>query len=132
MGEGNPPLLLEAISLGVDMFDSRFPTKNARHGTIFTTKGILRLMNKKHEFSKLPLDSECDCFACKNYTRSYIRYQLRMEEAVGYRLASYHNLYYLQRLMDQSREAIKKGNFSSLKKKVQKAYKNSEVKNTSL
>lgn len=122
MGEGNPALLLEAISLGVDMFDSRFPTQNARHGTLFTSKGILRLFNKKHETSSLPLDSQCGCFVCKNYTRAYVRYQLKMEEGNGYRLASYHNLYYLQRLMEQARVAIKSGNFSELRNKIRKVY----------
>ncbi len=123
MGAGNPPELLESISRGIDMFDSRFPTKNARHGYLFTSKGILRLLNKKHEASKLPIDKNCDCFVCKNYTRAYIRYQLKMEEGVGYRLASYHNLYYLQRLMEKSRAAIKKGKFKEFKKKIIELYK---------
>lgn len=123
MGAGNPIELLEAISRGVDMFDSRFPTKNARHGTLFTSKGILRLTNKKFETSKLPIDKNCDCFVCKNYTRSYIRYQLRMEEGVGYRLATYHNLYYLQRLMEKVREAIRSGKFESFFKKFKKEFR---------
>lgn len=127
MGAGNPPELVEAISRGIDMFDSRFPTKNARHGTLFTSKGVLRLCNKKHEASKLPIDPSCDCFVCKNYTRSYIRYQLKMEEGVGYRLASYHNLYYLQRLMEKSRVAIKKGKFKEFKDKIKKEYKKTEI-----
>lgn len=122
MGAGNPPELLEAISRGVDMFDSRFPTKNARHGYLFTSQGVLRIFNKEHESSHLPIDKECSCFVCKNYTRSYVRYQLRMEEGVGYRLASYHNLFYLQRLMDRVREAIKKHRFLEFKKKILRIY----------
>ncbi len=128
MGAGNPPELIEAISRGVDMFDSRFPTKNARHGTLFTSKGVLRLLNKKHESSKLPIDNECDCFVCKHYTRAYLRYQLKMEEGVGYRLATYHNLYYLQQLMEQARKAIKAGKFGEFRSKVVKVYRRSEVK----
>lgn len=128
MGAGNPPELIEAISRGVDMFDSRFPTKNARHGTLFTSKGVLRLMNKKYEASKLPIDAKCDCFVCKNYTRSYIRYQLKMEEGVGFRLATYHNLHYLQRLMEQARDAIKNGKFPEFRKKIVKIYKRTESK----
>jgi queuine tRNA-ribosyltransferase len=127
MGAGNPPELLEAISRGIDMFDSRFPTKNARHGTLFTSRGVLRLLNKKHESSKLPIDPSCSWFVCKNYTRSYIRYQLKMEEGVGYRLASYHNLYYLQRLMEKSREAIKKGKFKKFMNKIKREYRKTEV-----
>jgi len=128
MGAGNPPELLEAISRGVDMFDSRFPTKNARHGYLFTSKGIIRIGNKKHISSKKPIDENCDCFVCKNYTRSYIRYQLRMEEAVGYRLASYHNIYYLQRLMEQVREAIKAGKFQQFKNKLINIYNKADRK----
>ncbi len=123
MGAGNPPELLEAISRGVDMFDSRFPTKNARHGYLFTSRGVLRLLNKKHEASSEPIDKNCDCFVCKNYTRAYIRYQLKMEEGVGYRLATYHNLYYLQRLMEQARCEIRRGKFKEFKKKIIKIYK---------
>jgi len=124
MGAGDPVELVEAVSRGVDMFDSRFPTKNARRGTIFTWKGRLRLMQSKHQFSKKPLDEECDCFVCKDYSRAHLRHLLRQEEGVGYRLASYHNLYFLQRLMDKSREAIKKGKFREFMTSFKKKYKN--------
>lgn len=126
MGAGNPLELLEAISRGVDMFDSRFPTQNARHSTILTSKGKLRISRKQYELDKKPLDENCDCFVCKNYTRAYIRYQLQQEEAVGMRLATFHNLYYLQNLMQQSREAIKKGKFLEFKNKVKKTYEKAE------
>lgn len=121
MGAGNPPEILEAISLGVDMFDSRFPTKCARHGTIFTSKGRLRLLRKSHETDLKPLDEHCNCFVCKNYSRAYIRYQLKQEEAVGMRLASFHNLYYLQNLIKEAKKAIKKNKFKELKERI-KAY----------
>lgn len=123
MGAGNPPEVLEAISLGADMFDSRFPTKCARHGTIFTSKGRLRLMRQEHEFDKKPLDENCKCFVCKNYTRAYIRYQLKQKEAVGYRLASFHNLFYMQTLIKEAKKAIKGGKFKVLVKKVKELYK---------
>ena len=128
MGVGNPIELLEAISLGVDMFDSRFPTHNARHGTLFTSQGKLRIFQKQHELSKLPIDKNCNCFVCKyrKYTRAYIRYQLSQGEAVGMRLATYHNLYYLMNLIKQSREAIKKGKFKSFKDKIQRIYEKAE------
>jgi len=124
MGAGDPVELLEAISRGVDMFDSRFPTKNARRGTIFTWKGRLRLMQAKNLHSKKPLDEECDCFVCRKYSRAHIRHLLRQTEGVGYRLASYHNLYFLQRLMDKAREEIKKGKFKEFLVKFKKGYKN--------
>lgn len=127
MGEGNPILLLEAISRGIDMFDSRFPTKNARHGTMFTSKGTLRLFNKKQESSKKPIDENCDCFTCKNYSRAYIRYLLKQEEGTGYRLATYHNIFYLQRLMEQARREIRRGKFLEFKNKIKKIYKKTEV-----
>ncbi len=122
MGAGNPVELLEAISRGCDMFDSRFPTQNARHGTILTSKGKLRIFQKKYELDKKPLDENCGCFVCKDYTRAYIRYQLQQEEAVGMRLATFHNLYYLTSLMNQAREAIKKEKFREFMNKVKKEY----------
>ena len=126
MGAGNPIELLEAISLGVDMFDSRFPTQNARHGTILTSKGKLRIFRKKYELDTNQLDKNCDCYVCKNFTRAYIRYQLFQEEAVGMKLATYHNLYYLMRLMEQARQAIKQGKFLEFKNKIKKIYDKEE------
>ncbi len=123
MGAGDPVELLESIARGVDMFDSRFPTKNARRGAIFTSKGRLRLMRAKHKYDKKPLDENCDCFVCKDYSRAYIRHLLVNKEGVGYKLASYHNLYFLQSLMRKSREEIKKGKFSSFLAKFRKNYK---------
>ena len=126
MGVGSPIELMENIEMGVDMFDSRFPTQNARRGTIFTSKGKLRLMRKEYEDDKGPLDPDCDCFVCKNYSRAYIRYQLSQKEGVGYRLASYHQLYYLMRLVEGAREAIKKKKFNEFKKKVLGEYEMEE------
>ncbi len=122
MGIGSPVELLEGVERGADIFDSCFPTQNARRGTIFTSKGKLRIKRKEYETDKSPLDSECNCFVCKNYTRSYIKYQLGQKEAVGSRLASYHNLYYLMNLMKQVRKAIKNGEFQEFKNKIIEAY----------
>jgi len=122
MGAGNPPEVIEAISRGVDMFDSRFPTMNARRGTIFTSQGKLRIFNSKYKTDKSSLDPECDCFVCKHYSRSYIRYGLEHEEANAKRLATFHNLYYMMRLVEKARETIKKGTFSKFKDKIQKIY----------
>jgi queuine tRNA-ribosyltransferase len=122
MGIGTPLEILEAVSLGVDIFDSRFPTQNARRGTLFTSKGKLRIFNKKYEKDKKPIDSGCRCFVCRNYSRAFIRFQLREETGTGRRLATFHNLYYLQNLLEEARAAIKAGKFSEFKKRVEKVY----------
>jgi queuine tRNA-ribosyltransferase len=123
MGIGGPVEILEAISYGVDMFDSRFPTQNARRGSIFTSKGMLKILNTKYKKDLNPIDKNCDCWVCKNYTRSYIRHMLKEQEGLGYRLASYHNLYYLQQLIRDTKTHIKKGTFKTFKEKVQKLYR---------
>jgi queuine tRNA-ribosyltransferase len=127
MGAGHPAEIVEAISLGIDMFDSRFPTQNARRGTLFTSKGKIKIFNKKYEKDTKPLDLKCKCFVCKEYTRAYIRYQLMQEEGVGFRLASYHNIYYMTKLIEQAREAIKKNKFSDFKEEISKIYKKSDI-----
>ena len=123
MGIGSPVEILEGISYGVDIFDSRMPTQNARRGTLFTSKGKIKLLNKKYETDKNPIDKNCDCFVCKNHTRAYVRFLLREEEPVGKELASYHNLYYLQNMIRQAKKEIKKGKFTDFKKKIEKAYR---------
>jgi len=124
MGVGSPDEIVEAISLGVDMFDSRFPTQNARHGTIFTSQGKIRIKQSRYSHDKSPLDKNCKCFVCKNYSRAFIRYQLKNQETVGMRLCTYHNLYYLQNLMRQCKEEIRKGTFLKFKRKIQRLYSN--------
>ena len=123
MGAGEPTEILEAISRGVDMFDSRFPTQNARRGTLFTNKGKLRIFNSKYKTDKKPIDSACDCYACKNYSRAYIRFQLLEEEAIGRHLATIHNLYYIMHLLEQAKKAIKAGKFKEFLKKIKGVYK---------
>jgi len=122
MGVGDPLELLEAVSRGVDCFDSRFPTQNARRGTIFTSEGKLRLLSRPYEKDGKPLDTKCNCFVCRNYSRAYIRYQLLQQEGVGFRLASYHNLYYLQMLMEKAQEMIKRGKLHLMKKHLAGLY----------
>ncbi|MDP2925622.1 MAG: tRNA guanosine(34) transglycosylase Tgt [Nanoarchaeota archaeon] len=115
MGIGSPNEILEAISYGVDIFDSRMPTMNARHGELFTSKGKIKLLNKKYESDKNPIDKSCNCFACKNFSKAYIRFLLKENEPVGKELASYHNLYYLQNIIKEAKNAIKKGKFKEFK-----------------
>ena len=122
MGIGDPVEILEAIERGIDIFDSRMPTQNARRGTLFTSKGKLKILNKKYEADKSPIDKKCSCFACKNYSRAYIKFLLSQDEPVGKELASYHNLYYLQNLIEQAKNAIKNNKFKEFKKKIKKIY----------
>ena len=122
MGIGSPVEILEGISYGVDIFDSRLPTQNARRGSLFTSKGKLKILNKKYETDKSPIDKECNCFVCKTYSKAYIRHLLKEQEPVGKELASYHNLYYLQDLIKQAKEQIKKGKFKEFKDKIKKVY----------
>jgi len=123
MGVGKPVEILEAVSLGVDIFDSRFPTRNARNGSIFTSKGTLRLLNSRYKIDKNPIDKACNCFVCKNYSRAYLRHLLLHKEGTGYRLASYHNLFFLQETIRNARKAIKNGKYKSFLTKFKKSYK---------
>ena len=122
MGVGKPVEILEAISLGVDIFDSRFPTRNARNGSIFTKKGTLRLLNSKHKTDQNPMDKNCNCFVCKNYSKAYLRHLLLHREGNGYRLASYHNLFFLQEMTRNARKAIKQRKFKEFLTKFKKDY----------
>jgi len=122
MGIGTPVEILKGITLGVDIFDSRMPTQNARRGTLFTSNGRINLRNKKFEFDKAPIDKNCDCFVCKNYSRAFLRYQLINEETTGKKLATYHNLYYLTKLIEQAKEKIKESKFKEFIKSVEKVY----------
>jgi len=123
MGIGTPVEILKAISLGVDIFDSRMPTQNARHGTLFTSRGNLKITNEKYKFDKSPIDENCSCFVCKNYSRAFIRYQLINDEPTGKNLATYHNLYFLTKLIEKAKEKIREGKFSEFVREVEKEYK---------
>ena len=107
MGVGEPIDLLEGVSRGIDMFDCVLPTRIARHGTAMTSVGRVVIKNKVYERDFTPLDPNCDCYTCKNYTRSYIRHLIKANESFGQRLVSYHNLHFLIHLMEQIREAIR-------------------------
>ena len=122
MGVGNPRQLVEAISAGVDCFDSTFPTQNARHGTLFTSLGKLMIENAKYKEDLKPVDVDCGCYVCKNYSRAHVRHLLKMKEANGLRYATYHNIYFLNNLMKDIRVAIKLGKFENFKKEFLKKY----------
>lgn len=122
MGVGEPEDMLNAVESGIDMMDCVHPTRLARHGTVFTKKGRLVIKNAKYAEDTRPLDEECDCHVCKTYTRAYIRHLLKTQEILGARLTSYHNLYFLIKLMNDSREAIKNKNFKEFKQKFLEKY----------
>ncbi|MBS3072238.1 tRNA guanosine(34) transglycosylase Tgt [Candidatus Pacearchaeota archaeon] len=122
MGIGSPVEILKAIACGVDIFDSRMPTQNARRGMLFTSKGKLRVVRKEFEFSEERIDENCDCFVCKNYSRAFIRYQLLHDEVVGKKLATYHNIYFLTKLIEKAKDKIRSGEFESFVKEVEEIY----------
>ncbi|GKV54397.1 queuine tRNA-ribosyltransferase [Sporosarcina sp. NCCP-2222] len=107
MGVGSPDSLIDGAIRGVDMFDCVLPTRIARNGTLMTSEGRLVVKNAKYERDFGPLDPNCDCYACKNYSRAYIRHLIRANETFGLRLTSYHNLYFLLNLMEKVRDAIR-------------------------
>jgi len=109
MGVGKPEDLVEGVRRGVDMFDCVMPTRNARNGHLFTTDGVIKIRNAKHREDTSPLDAECDCYTCKNYTRAYLYHLDKCGEILGARLNTIHNLRYYQRLMKGLRDAISAG-----------------------
>ena len=115
MGVGSADAILESVLRGVDMFDCVLPTRIARHGTLMTSEGRVNIKNKKYEYDFNPIDSECDCYACKNYTRAYVRHLVRVNEGLGLRLASLHNLRFLIKLMEDVRLAIREDRFLDFK-----------------
>lgn len=111
MGVGTPWNILEAVYRGVDFFDCVMPSRNARHGYIFTWKGTMNINNQKYQRDPLPIDPDCGCPACRFYSRSYIRHLLKADEMLGMRLAVLHNLYFYNDLMAKIREAIDEGRY---------------------
>ena len=115
MGVGTPVNILEGVARGIDFFDCVMPARNARHSHIFTSKGVINLLNKKYELDEHPLDEECDCPVCKNFTRAYIRHLFKAGEMLGMRLCVMHNLYFYNDLMEQIRSHLAQGDFYSWK-----------------
>ncbi len=116
MGVGTPEDLVENVQRGVDMFDCVMPTRNARNGTLFTSFGKINIKSARYILDDEPIDKECDCHTCKNYSRGYINHLFRARELTYFRLASLHNLHYYLTLMKQMREAILKNSFQGFKK----------------
>lgn len=117
MGVGTPGNIIEAVSRGVDLFDCVMPSRNARHGHLFTWKGIININNAKYEKDETPIDSECDCPTCKNHSKSYLRHLFKSKEMLSMRLAVIHNLYFYNTLMEKIRQSLDEGNFEEFKEK---------------
>ena len=113
MGVGTPSDLIQAVSRGVDMFDCVMPTRNARNGQFFTSFGKVNIRNEKHKFDFNPIDGNCTCETCSNFTRAYLRHLFNMNEVLGLRLATIHNLHYYLNLMELMQEHIQKGDFQN-------------------
>lgn len=116
MGVGTPSDLLESVRRGVDMFDCVMPTRNARNSHIFTSKGVIKLRNSRHKISTLPLDENCDCYTCQNFTRGYLHHLDKCREMLGAQLNTLHNIHYYQSHMRQIRAAIESGSLDEFSK----------------
>ena len=117
MGVGTPANILEAVDRGVDFFDCVYPTRNGRHGHVYTNQGKLNLFNAKYELDDRPIEEGCGCPACRSYSRAYIRHLLKAKEMLGMRLCVLHNLYFYNTMMEEIREAIDAGAYKAYKKR---------------
>ena len=126
MGVGTPEDLVEAVCRGIDMFDCVMPTRNARNGHLFTRFGVVKIRNAKYEFDNRPLDEECGCYTCQNYSRAYLRHLDKCQEMLGSRLNTIHNLYYYLSLMQGLRDAIEKQELAGF---VKEFYRQREAEN---
>ncbi len=123
MGVGRPEDIIEAVKRGIDMFDCVIPTRHARTGFLYTSKGILKIRNSRYQDDTRPIDESCQCYTCKNYSRSYLRHLDKCGEILGSRLNTIHNLYYYQQLMSDIRNAIENDRFDAF---VDEFYSNIE------
>ncbi len=122
MGVGTPANILNAVERGVDLFDCVMPSRNARHGHLFTSEGIININNKKYEYDMRPIDENCGCPVCQRYSRAYIRHLLKSQEMLSQRLLVMHNLWFYNHLMEDIRNALDNGNFAQFKKEKEEIY----------
>lgn len=115
MGVGTPANILEAVDRGVDFFDCVYPSRNGRHGHVYTDHGRLNLLNAQYELDDRPIEEGCQCPACRHYSRAYIRHLLKAGEMLGMRLCVLHNLYYYNHMMEEIRDAIEQGCYKEYK-----------------
>ncbi|MDO4262504.1 MAG: tRNA guanosine(34) transglycosylase Tgt [Eubacteriales bacterium] len=116
MGVGTPANILEAVERGVDFFDCVYPSRNGRHGHVYTNRGKLNLYNARYELDESPIEEGCGCPACRRYSRGYIRHLLKAKEMLGMRLCVLHNLYFYNHMMEEIREAIEQGRYQEYKR----------------
>ena len=116
MGVGTPQNILEGVERGIDFFDCVYPSRNGRHGQVYTHHGKINLKNQKYEKDMRPIEEGCGCPACQTYSRAYIRHLLKAGEMLGMRLTVLHNLYFYNHLMEEIRDALDEGRFTSFKK----------------
>ncbi|MEG1997778.1 MAG: tRNA guanosine(34) transglycosylase Tgt, partial [Clostridiales bacterium] len=122
MGVGSPDCLIEGVARGVDMFDCVLPTRMARNGTVLVPEGKLVIRNAKYAADFRPIQEDCGCYACRNFSRAYIRHLIKENEVLGIRLTSIHNLYYLCHFMAEIRQSIFEGSFGELRRDFWKRY----------
>lgn len=116
MGVGTPANILEAVERGIDFFDCVYPTRNGRHGHLYTNQGKINLFNAKYELDDSPIEEGCSCPACRRYSRAYIRHLLKAKEMLGMRLCVLHNLYFYNTMMQEIRDALDEGQFAAYKR----------------
>ena len=122
MGCGYPEDIVEAVSLGVDLFDCVLPTRNGRTGMAFTSEGKIIIKASRYSEDNSPLDERCTCYTCRNFSRAYIRHLFNAGEALAGRLVSYHNIHFYIDLMSKIRVHIEKGNYENFKKRITKNF----------
>ena len=123
MGGGSPELILDLVEMGVDMFDSVFPTRLARHGSALTRNGKLNLRSAVYRYDRRPIDESCDCYTCETFTRSYINHLFSRKEVLGQILLTIHNIRFMMRFMEDIRRSLKEGNFEEFKEQFVASYK---------
>ena len=123
MGVGTPEDLLAGVARGVDMFDCVLPTRCARNGLLFTSRGKVVIRNARHADDEGPIDPSCDCYACRTFTRAYLRHLFKAGEILGLRLNTLHNLHFYLSLMAQAREAIEAGRFEAFRRESVDAWR---------
>ena len=122
MGVGTPANIIEGVARGVDLFDCVMPSRNARHGHLFTHNGIININNEKYKEDDNPIDPDCDCPCCRNHSRAYVRHLIRAGEMLGQRLCVTHNLYFYNKLTEDIRKALDNGNFDEFRKENTEKY----------
>lgn len=126
MGVGTPINILEAVERGVDFFDCVYPSRNGRHGHVYTSHGHLNMFNAKYSLDERPIEEGCQCPACRSYSRAYIHHLMKAREMLGMRLCVLHNLYFYNHLMEEIRNHIEKGDYSAYKKSRTEQMKENE------